>query len=215
MITPSARLFAFAPVAAPSAQPTGEQTGAGDAAAQRPVDEHFQFHAGSGGEHLLDLFQGRLAFQNHPFDAQIPGEGDPRRVMQPHLSGGMNGQAGEIVPDQPQRAGILHDHSIGAQQFQCRQFFCGVAKFVLLDERIEGDIDFFSVSACVAKQFAHIFMGEIFGPFPGVEAFQARINRVRAGIKCRQSARKIAGGCQQFHILFHHFHSIVFHNMET
>jgi len=139
-VAAAARLFAFAPVAAVSAEVRREQTRAGERGAQRAVDEHLEFEFRRLA-HRGDLFHGHLPLEHHPADAEFFGDFEPGRVVETHLGRGVELEFREIFARHPDDPEILHQQCVGAHLLQRGQCFGHFRKFLFLDQRVERDID--------------------------------------------------------------------------
>ena len=110
----AAGLGAQAPVAAAASQQGAEQALPRNGHAQRPVDKALQLD-GAGLVDLLNLPQGHLPGEHGPLRPQVPQQLHPRRGVEAHLGGGVQGQLGRPLPQQREQPHVLHQHGVHRQ----------------------------------------------------------------------------------------------------
>ena len=129
---------------------------------------------------MRDLFQAELTRQHHPFEAKQCELLRPFQIMDSELRAGMQAELRKVFLHQPDNAHVLHDHAVGAQVADERQRFERLVEFVLLNKRVEGDVNAAAKVVRVADQFIKRFGGKVTGLGAGRKARQSGVDGVRA-----------------------------------
>ena len=78
---------------------------------------------------------------------------------------------------------VLHDDRIRLGGLEFFEEFQERADFILIDQRIQGEVDLAMVAVGKGDEIADILQRKILGPFAGIEILCAEIECVGAGIK--------------------------------
>ena len=109
----------------------------------------------------------------------------------------MNREIGRALPDQPANARVLHNHRVHTGGNHGPEMFSGIGQFVLEDQRVEGDITAHAAPVKKVHQFGQVGRSEVVRPHPGVEFFEAEINRIGAILDRGAGAIPVAGRREQ------------------
>ncbi|MPN21570.1 hypothetical protein SDC9_168950 [bioreactor metagenome] len=197
MIEAAAELAAQAAVARRLLREFRQQATSREAYAERAVNENLQLDRRFRRD-SAQFLQSKLAFENHPFDAEFRRFPDAGGVMDAHLSRGMDRQLRKVAAQQVENAEILYDHRI---RFEARQFGEGghrFRQFGLGHQRVESHIHLAPELAGMVDQPREVVRREVFRPVAGVEFVQPQIDRVRARAQRRHRGFEIARGGQEF-----------------
>ena len=85
------------------------------------MDEHLQLQIG-GGLDGGDFIERHLPFEHHPGDAEFAGDPQTGRVVEPHLSRGVEREFRKTLPRHPQQSEVLNEQSVGPELLK----FCKV-----------------------------------------------------------------------------------------
>ena len=121
----------------------------------------------------------------------------PAGARDRHLGRTMDGKVGRKRADQAANAHVLHDRRVGTRGDDPAQIVLGLRQLIGEDQRVEGHVAADAAAVQVGHQGRQVRLGEVPGPHPGVEAFQAEIDRVRPVLHRRARALPVAGRSQQ------------------
>ena len=196
----AAGLGAEATVAAAASHGGAEVTLAGDAHAQRAVDEHLEFEAGvpcrfpDGEDFLIGQFPGQDR-AGEPKARECP---EPFRSHDRHLGGGMEFHAGGSGTDEGGNARVLDDECVDSK-FACvfdevhrqREFLVG-------DQRVQGQVHFDAPYMAVFDCLRQLLLREVFGVPSGIEVAGAQIDGVGTTFHSSPQSVHAPRGSQDF-----------------
>ena len=160
------------------------------------MNEYFQFDGRLCAHDLFQFGKCGLTLQNHAGKSEILCKGESCGIVQSHLGRTVQHELRKIFARNPHDSEILHDDGIRPQFLQTRELLRRLVKLILLDERVERDIDAPGESVRIRDQARHLVKREIFGPFARVEAFQAAVDGIRPRVKRGKRAFQISRRCQ-------------------
>ncbi len=82
------------------------------------MDEHLELYAGVPLPQCADAIQGKLPGEDDPLDAQLLCHAQSRVVVHCHLRRCMDGEAGELLPQQVMRAQVLDNNAVHGKRCQ-------------------------------------------------------------------------------------------------
>ena len=154
--------------------------------------EMFEFEGGSSADGG-DFVQSEFAGEHGPGKAHLLQLVDAGAVVDGHLGGGMQGQAGEKAADQSPEAGILNDQCIDADIREARQDVEDSRQFGFLNQRVAGQIEPAALLVRIDGHLRDFGQCEIFGLGPGREFGKAAIDSVGASVERGDKGLDAAG----------------------
>ena len=147
---------------------------------------------------FLDLFNRTFSREHDEIAAEFAGKFHADRARDGHLGRGVDRKIRRKFSDEPANTHILHNRRVHAGGDDGAQIVFRIGQFILKNENVEGDVAFHTAPVKKFHQLRQISLGEIIRTHPGVEFFEAEINRVRAVFDGGLGAFPIAGGREQF-----------------
>ena len=166
------------------------------------MDENLVFQRHGGGDGT-DLIQGKLARQYY---AARPGVFKIQRllrVMAEHLSGGVDGDGWEMIPQQGHKPEVLHDDTVNANILEKREKIDDVRKLVVEQEGVERDVDAPAVPVGEERRFFKLLLREVAGALSGVEIAGSEIEGVGARPEGGGEGFGRARRCEEFGFILH------------
>ena len=153
------------------------------------MDKRLQLHR-AGGVHPGNLVQGHLPGQHHAGHPGFVCRAHPGGRMERHLGGRMHGHPRRARARQQKEAHILHKDGIHRQGAGVLQQFQRGQQLVLLQERIQSEIDLHPARMAVADRLLERLPVKILRIGAGAERGSPQIHRVRTGAhRCLQALR--------------------------
>ena len=147
---------------------------------------------------FFNFLDGTFPRQHDEVAAEFTGEFNAAGAGNGHLRRGVYRKIRREPADEPANAHVLHNHRVHAGGHHRAQIFFRVSQFVFKDQRVQRHVAAHAAPVQKFHQLRQIRLRKIVRPHPGVEFFEAEINRVRAIFDCCAGAVPIAGGRQQF-----------------
>ena len=113
----------------------------------------------------------------------------------------MQGQPREIFSKHRKSPHILYDHPVKPRFIKGSDKVREPVQLLLSHERIDGQIDLFSVKMRLIQRGKHLAAAEISGVRPRPVPLSAYVYRIRAGLQRRLKAAVIPGGCKKLRSL--------------
>ena len=193
----AAGLGAGAPVAAAAPDEGAEFALAGVAHAKGPVAEDLHLGgaglAGRGG-----VLLGALPGDDHPLTAVLIQFPDAAASEHAHLGAGMEGQVRQGLPQQVEKAPVLHQDGVHPQAAGHPGGLQGQGQLPVRQQGVQGQKDPDAPDMAVPDGGGKFLIGEVFGAPAGVEISPAQIHRAAAALDGGPQRLRRSGGGKQF-----------------
>ena len=147
---------------------------------------------------FFNFFDGTFPRQHDEVAAEFTGEFNAAGAGDGHLRRGVNRKIRREPADEPANARVLHNHGVHTGGNHRAQIFFRVSQFIFEHQRVQRHAAAHAAPAQKFHQLRQIGLREIVRPHPGIEFFEAEINRVGAIFNRGAGAVPIAGGRKQF-----------------
>ena len=188
-----AGLGAGAAVGALAAQVAREEAEPGRADAEGAVNEDLELQVGRGS-HGPDLVEGELSREHRALEAAAGQEVDALRGGDVHLRARVELESGEMLARHLRDAEVLHDDAVGPDALEVLQVLPHPIRLALLEDRVDGDVDFPGLLMADIDRGLELVEGEIRRAETRVEVSRAEVHGVRALAEGRVEGLGVARG---------------------
>ena len=105
------------------------------------MDENLEFDVAAALRDGGDLLDGEFTREDNTREAKLPERENAFEIVRDKLGRGMKLKAREMIVNELRDAEVLHDHAIRADVLQPRQRLDRRIEAVLVEQRVEGDIN--------------------------------------------------------------------------
>ena len=144
------------------------------------------------------LREGQLAREDDAAEAAFLQREDALQVVGNELRRGVELQRGEVLAHELRDAEVLHDQPAGPDLRQPRQRLDRARELILVQQRVERDVDATPLRPRVGDQVRKFRVGEVLGERARGEVGQPAVDGIRARVKRRERRLEIPRRGQQF-----------------